>query len=68
MRQDMLEIAGEVDRKATECVYAGGKEIVENGPDSADMEEERGCASHSQTSTETVGEGFRRKDQEKSRK
>ena len=28
------------------CVYARGKatEIVENGPDSAGMEEERGCA------------------------
>ena len=33
-------------RKATERVYAGGKdtERVEDGPDSADMEEERGCA------------------------
>ena len=49
----MLEMAGEVgvkfsqlDRKATERVYAGGKdtERVEDGPDSADMEEERGCA------------------------
>ena len=32
--------------KATECVYAGGKDIerVEDGPDSADMEEERGWA------------------------
>ena len=35
-----------MDRKATERVYAGGKdtERVEDGPDSADMEEERGCA------------------------
>ena len=33
-----------VDRKATECVHAGGKDIerVDDGPDSADMEEERG--------------------------
>ena len=33
-----------VDRKATERVHAGGKYIerVEDGPDSADMEEERG--------------------------
>ena len=30
---------------ATECVYAGGEctKGVEDGPDSADMEEERGC-------------------------
>ena len=36
----------QVDRKATERVYAGGKdtERMEDGPDSADMEEERGCA------------------------
>ena len=35
-----------MDRKATERVYAGGKytEGVEDWPDSADMEEERGCA------------------------
>ena len=35
----------QVDRKATERVYAGGKdtERVEDGPDSAGMEEERGC-------------------------
>ena len=35
-----------MDRKATERVYAGGKgtEGVEDGPDCADMEEERGCA------------------------
>ena len=32
-----------MDRKATERVYAGGKdtEEVEDGPDSADTEEER---------------------------
>ena len=32
-----------MDMKATERVYAGGKDIerVEDGPDSADMEEER---------------------------
>ena len=35
-----------MDRKATERVYAGGKdtEIMEDGLDSADMEDERGCA------------------------
>ena len=38
-----------MDRKGTEVterMYAGGKDIerVEYGPDSADMEEERGCA------------------------
>ena len=35
-----------VDRKATERVYAGGKDTKrdEDGLDSADMEEERGCA------------------------
>ena len=35
-----------MDRKATERVYAGGKntERVEDGPGSANMEEERGCA------------------------
>ena len=35
-----------MDRKASERVYAGEKvtEGVEDGPDSADMEEERGCA------------------------
>ena len=35
-----------MDRKATERVYAGGKDTgrVEDGSDSADMEEERGCA------------------------
>ena len=33
-----------VDRKATERVHTGGKDIerVKDGPDSADMEEERG--------------------------
>ena len=38
----------QVDRKATECVYAGGKgtEGVDDGPDSADMEQERGCYMH----------------------
>ena len=49
---------------------------MEDGPDSADMEEDRGCAcprkvqGHhtTQPSTGTVGEGFRRKDQEKSRR
>ena len=35
-----------MDRKATERVYVGGKdtEREEDGLDSADMEEERGCA------------------------
>ena len=35
-----------MDRKATERVHAGGKdtERVDDGPVSADMEEERGCA------------------------
>ena len=35
-----------MDRKATERVYEGGTDIegVEDGPDSADVEEERGCA------------------------
>ena len=35
-----------MDRKATECVYVGGKdtEREEDGLDSADMEEEKGCA------------------------
>ena len=34
------------DRKATEGVYAGGKDTegVEDGPDSADMGEDRACA------------------------
>ena len=66
-----------MDRMATERACAGGKdtERVDDGPDSADMEEERGCAwprkvqGHhtTQSRTETVGEGFRCKDQEKSR-
>ena len=36
----------QVDRKATESVYAGGKdtERVDDGPDRADIEEERRCA------------------------
>ena len=35
-----------MNRKATERVFAGGKdtERVEDGLDSADMEKERGCA------------------------
>ena len=35
-----------IGRLPKERVYAGGKdtERVEDGPDSADMEEERGCA------------------------
>ena len=35
-----------MDRKATERVYAAGKdtERVDDGPDSADMEEEGVCA------------------------
>ena len=48
VRLEMLEMAGEVGVKwtgtlSTERVYAGGKdtERVEDGPDSADMEEER---------------------------
>ena len=34
-----------MDRKSTERVYAGGKDIdrVEDVPDSADVEEESGC-------------------------
>ena len=45
VRLEMLEMSG-VDRKATERVYAGGKdtEREEDGLDSADMEEEKGCA------------------------
>ena len=36
----------QVDRKATQRVYAGAKDTegVEDGPGSADMEDERGCA------------------------
>ena len=58
--------------------YAGGKDTegAADGPDSADMEEGRGCAcprkvqGHhiTQPSTEPVGNGFRLKDQEESRK
>ena len=47
VRLEMLEMTGEVGITwATERVYAGGKdaERVEDGLDSADMEEERGCA------------------------
>ena len=35
-----------MDRKANERVFAGGKDTegVEDGPASADMKEERGCA------------------------
>ena len=52
------------------------KEREEDGPDSADMEEERRCAcprkgqGHHTTQpiTETFGEGFRRKDQENIRR
>ena len=35
-----------MDREVTERVHAVGKDTegVEDGPDSADMEEERGCA------------------------
>ena len=56
MRLEMMEMAGDgwrggsqVDRKANtpiERVNAAGKDTegVEDGPDSADMEEDRGCA------------------------
>ena len=49
VRLEMLEMAGDVGVKWTGRllnVYAGGKdtERVEDGLDSADMEEERGCA------------------------
>ena len=52
VRLDTMEMAGYVGasgqghRKATERVYAGGKDTdaVEDGPDRADMEEQRGCA------------------------
>ena len=33
-----------MDRKATERVYAGGKDTERVEPDSADREDERGCA------------------------
>ena len=68
----------QVDRKTTKRVYAGGNDTegVEDGPDKADMEEERGCAwprkvqGHhtTQPSTETVGEGSRRKNHKKRRR
>ena len=79
MRLDMLDMAGEVGVKwtATERVHAEGRGTgrLEDGPDSAGMEEERGCAWHMQVqghhtthpSTDNVGEDFTRKDQEKSR-
>ena len=67
-----------MDRKVTERVYAGGKdnEGVEYRADSAYMEDKRVCAwprkiqGHptTQSSTETVGEGSGRNDQEKSRR
>ena len=49
MRLEMMEMAGEVGvkwRGRLLCVYAGGKDIeaVEDGPDNADIEEQRGCA------------------------
>ena len=45
----MMEMTEEVGVKLTERllnVYAGGKDAegVEDGPDSADVEEEKGCA------------------------
>ena len=65
-----------MDRKSTERVYAGGKDTegMEDGPDSADMEEQRGVHDPgkcrgitTQPSIETVVEGLWRKDQEKGR-
>ena len=66
-----------MDRKATERVYAGGKdtEDVDDVPESTDMEEGKGCVHDpgkykgiTLLSQElNVGEGFRRKDQEKCR-
>ena len=50
MRLDRMEMAGEFGVNWTgrllNVYYAGGKDTegVEDGPDSADMEEERGCA------------------------
>ena len=50
MRLEMLETAGEVGVKWTGgllnvCIQWGeDTERAEDGPDSADMEEERGCA------------------------
>ena len=42
---DGWRAGSQMDRKSTERVYAGGKDIdrVEDVPGSADMEEERGC-------------------------
>ena len=68
----------QVGWKATERVYAGGKDIEGVGDelDSADMEVEGGCSwprkihgQHvtTQSSTDIAGEGFSRKDQEKGR-
>ena len=68
-----------MDRNATECVYAGGKDTegVEDGPDSAvwkrkgnvqDPRKYQDITLLSKVGTETVGEGFRRKDQEKNSK
>ena len=83
VRLEIIEMAGEVGVKWTGrllnvCMQERRipKECMENEPDSADMEEEMGCArirkvqGHHTTepSTETVGEGFRRKDLEKSRR
>ena len=50
-------------------MYAGGKDTegVEDVPDSADTEEERGITLLRQVLTETVGEGFSRKGLEKGR-
>ena len=65
-----------MDRKSTERVYAWGKDTegMEDGPDSADMEEQRGVhdpgkcrGTTTQPSTETVVEGLWRKDHEKGR-
>ena len=42
---DGWRAGSQTDRKTTERVYARGKDIdrVEDVPDSADMDEERGC-------------------------
>ena len=83
MHLEMVEISGwrggsQVDKKATERVYAEGKDAegVDDGPDSADMKEERDVHDPGKyrgitllkPTTETVGEGSRRKDQDKSRR
>ena len=41
-----MVIKGRTGSKATELVYAGGKDTegVGDGPDIADMEEDKGCA------------------------